>query len=189
MKILRTLSVTAIGTAVALFGAACSKPDGAAPSSGAAPAATSAQAATKPAPAAATTKDVSLAPLPLKLVMPASESAVTMDKSMGGKKSVGVSYDEIFSGINVSEPSEKNFDEVKKRQKADAVFPFKRWVQESATSAVEEFTDSGKTGYIAWAWKEVGGKPYLCQSTGLSGVKTPEDAAKVLKICDTLAAN
>jgi hypothetical protein len=185
----RTLTMTAIGMALALAGSACSKPEGAAGSSGAAPAASSAQAASKPAAAAATTKDVSLAPLPLKLVMPASESAVTMDKTMGGKKSVGVSYDEIFSGINVSEPSEKSFDEVKKRVKADAVFPFKRWVQESATSAVSEFTDSGKTGYVAWSWKEVGGKPYLCQSTGLSGVKTPEDAAKALKICDTLAAN
>jgi hypothetical protein len=38
------------------------------------------------------------------------------------------------------------------------------------------------------AGKVVGGKPYLCQSAGLSGLKSPEDAAKALKACNTLAA-
>jgi len=144
--------------------------------------------ATAAAATAGGTKDVALTPLPLKVVMPASEAAPIMDKSRDGTKSVAVSYDEVQSGLNVSEPREKTFADVKKRVKSDAIYPFKRWVQESATSGIEEFSYSGKTGYVAWMWKEVGGKPYVCQSTGMSGVATPEKAQKVLKICETLAA-
>jgi hypothetical protein len=120
--------------------------------------------------------------------MPADEAAVTMDKTMDDRKSVGVSYDAISAGLNVAEPREKSFDEVKKGVKADTVmFPFKKWVKEDAKQAIAEFSDDGKVGYIAYAWKEVAGKPYLCHSAGLAGVKTTADAEKVLAICDSLA--
>lgn len=137
---------------------------------------------------AAATKEVSLDPLPLTVTLPAGESGTTMDKSMGGRKSVGVSYEAILSGINVSEPSEKGFDEVKARVKKDVIYPFKRWAKETPTSGISEFSEEGKGGYLAWSWKVVGGKPYLCQSTGMSGLKNVEDADKVLALCDTLKA-
>ena len=134
-------------------------------------------------------KVVDLAPLPLKVTLPADEAGVTMDKTMGGKKSVGVSFDALFAGLNISEPADKTFDEVKKGVKGDTVmYPFKKWVEESATSAIAEVTAGDKTAYTAWSWKEIGGKTYLCQSAGMNGLKTVEDAKTVLKACDTLAA-
>jgi len=147
----------------------------------------SASAASQSAPAS-TTKTVDLAPLPLTLTMPHDEMGLTMDMSMGDHKSVSVSYDAISAGLNVSVPMEKSFAEVKKGQKGDTImFPFKRWVRESDTSAVEEFNDSGKTGYIGLSWRTVGGKPYLCKSNGLSGLKSADDAEKAIKTCETLA--
>jgi hypothetical protein len=68
------------------------------------------------------------------------------------------------------------------------MFPFKRWVKEGPTTAVEEFTNEGKPGFLAISWKQVGGKTYVCKSNGLSGLKNAEDADTVLKTCDTLAA-
>ena len=68
------------------------------------------------------------------------------------------------------------------------LFPFKRWVRESDTSAVEEFTNEGKSGFMGLSWRDVGGKKYLCKSNGLSGLKTAEDAEKAIKTCETLAA-
>ena len=137
----------------------------------------------------ATEKNVELAPLPLTVKMPSEEMALAMDMSMGDHKSVSVSYDAIGAGLNVSEPSQKSFAEVKKEYKGDTIlFPFKRWVRESDTSAVEEFTNEGKSGYMGLSWREVGGKKYLCKSNGLSGLKTAEDAEKAIKTCETLAA-
>ncbi len=145
---------------------------------------TAAAAAPKP-----TTKRVDLAPLPLALQMASDETAVAMDMSMGDHKSVSVSFDAVSAGINVSEPTQKSFKEVKKEYKGDTVlFPFKKWVKENDGTAVEEFTNDGKTGYLALSWKEIGGKSYVCKSNGLSGLKSPEDADKVLAVCDTLAA-
>jgi hypothetical protein len=145
-------------------------------------------AATTTAAAKPKTKKVDLAPLALTLDMPSDESAMTMDMTIGANKSVSVSFDAVNAGINVSQPIEKSFAEVKKGNKHDTVlFPFKRWVKEGDTTAVEEFTSEGKTGYLALAWKQVGGKSYLCKSNGLSGLKSPEDADKVLAVCDTLA--
>ena len=130
-----------------------------------------------------------MAPLPLTIELPSDEAGLTMDKTMDNKKSVGVSYDALFAGINVSEPSEKSFDDVKKSVKGDTVmFPFKKFTEESPTSAIAEVTADGKTAYTAWSWKSVGGKNYLCQSAGLSGLKSVDDAKKVLKACDSLAA-
>ena len=134
-------------------------------------------------------KVVDLAPLPLKITLPKDEAGLTMDKTMGDKKSVGVSYDALSAGINVSEPSDKTFDDVKKGVKGDTVvFPFKKWVDDGAKSAIAEVDAGGKTAYTAWAWKEIGGKAYVCQSAGLSGLKSADDAKLVLKACDTLAA-
>lgn len=139
--------------------------------------------------AAGGSKKVDLAPLPLTLELPADEAGLTMDKTMNDKKSVGVSYDALFAGINVSEPAEKSFDEVKASVKGDTVmFPFKKFVEESPTSAIAEVTADSKTAYTAWSWKTIGGKPYVCQSAGLSGLKSVDDAKKVLKACDSLAA-
>lgn len=146
-------------------------------------------AATSAAAPAAKDKSVDLAPLPLKLAMPADETAMTMDMSMGDNKSVSVSFDAVSAGINVSEPMQKSFAELKKEYKGDTVlFPFKKWVKEGDASAVEEFTNEGKTGYMAISWKQVAGKSYVCKSNGLSGLKSPDDAEKVLAVCDTLAA-
>lgn len=137
----------------------------------------------------ATEKSVELAPLPVTVKMPSEEMALAMDMSMGDHKSVSVSYDAIGAGLNVSEPTQKSFAEVKKEYKADTIlFPFKRWVRESDTSAVEEFTNEGKSGYMGLSWREVGGKKYLCKSNGLSGLKSAEDAEKAIKTCETLAA-
>ena len=150
---------------------------------------TNASTAATAAPTKAAEKNVELAPLPLTVKMPSEEMALAMDMSMGDHKSVSVSYDAIGAGLNVSEPIEKSFAEVKKDAKADTVlFPFKRWVRESDTSAVEEFTNEGKSAYMGYAWREVGGKKYLCKSNGLSGLKTAEDAEKAIKTCETLAA-
>ena len=145
--------------------------------------------AAAPVAAKPTTKVVDLAPLPLTLTMPAEETAITMDMSMDEHKSVSVSYDAVSAGINVSMPSEKTFAELKKGNKGDTIlFPFKRWVKEDKSTAIEEFNSDGKTGYLALAWKEIGGKTYVCKSNGLSGLKSTDDAEKVLKTCDTLAA-
>ena len=107
-------------------------------------------------------------------------------------KSVSVSYEAVSAtGINVSEPSgEVAFDELKKENKGDKImFPFKRWVKEGPTTAVEEFTNEAQApGFLAISWKQVGGKTYVCKSNGLSGLKNAEDADTVLKTCDTLAA-
>lgn len=147
--------------------------------------ATTAAAAT---PKAATDKNVDLAPLPLTVKMPSDEMAMAMDMSLGENKSVSVSYDAIGAGLNVSEPLQKSFAEVKKEYKGDTVmFPFKRWVREGDTSAVEEFTNEGKSGFIGLAWRTVGSKTYLCKSNGLSGLKSAEDAEKAIKTCETLA--
>jgi hypothetical protein len=139
--------------------------------------------------AKATDKNVELAPLPLTVKMPSEEMALAMDMSMGDHKSVSVSYDAIGAGLNVSEPTQKSFAEVKKEYKGDTIlFPFKRWVRESDTSAVEEFNSDGKSGFMGLSWRDVGGKKYLCKSNGLSGLKTAEDAEKAIKTCETLAA-
>ena len=136
----------------------------------------------------ATEKNVDLAPLPLTLKMPSDEMAMAMDMSLGENKSVSVSYDAIGAGLNVSEPLQKSFAEVKKEYKGDTIlFPFKRWVREGDTSAVEEFTSEGKSGFIGLSWRTVGGKTYLCKSNGLSGLKSAEDAEKAIKTCETLA--
>jgi Tfp pilus assembly major pilin PilA len=164
--------------------AACSKdvPSGSASTTNATT--TAAAAAPK-----ATDKNVDLTPLPLTVKMPSEEMALAMDMSMGDIKSVSVSYEAINAGLNVSVPSQKSFAEVKKEYKGDTIlFPFKRWVRESDTSAVEEFTNEGKSGFMGLSWRDVGGKKYLCKSNGLSGLKTAEDAEKAIKTCETLAA-
>ena len=137
----------------------------------------------------ATEKNVDLTPLPLTVKMPSEEMALAMDMSMGENKSVSVSYEAINAGLNVSQPMQKSFDEVKKEYKGDTIlFPFKRWVREGKDSAVEEFTNEGKSGFLGLSWRTVGGKAYLCKSNGLSGLKTAEDAEKAIKTCETLAA-
>ncbi len=164
--------------------AGCSKSEGATTTTSTTQATTTAAAAAPKA----TDKNVDLAPLPLTVKMPSDEMAMAMDMSLGEIKSVSVCYDAIGAGLNVSVPTQKSFAEVKKEYKADTImFPFKRWVREGDTSAVEEFTNEGKSGFIGLSWRTVGGKSYVCKSNGLSGLKTAEDAEKAIKTCETLA--
>jgi len=184
------LSVLAALLLTAVSSPGCERDAAANDSKTQAPNAASAALGSKSGPAANTgAKKVDLKPLPLTITLPASEAAKTMDKTMDNRKSVAVSYDKLFAGLNIAEPMAKNFDEVKKGVKGDTIlYPFKKFVKESATHAIAEVTAGGKTGYTAWAWKSVGGKSYLCQSTGMNGLRSVGDAETALKACDTLAA-
>lgn len=130
---------------------------------------------------------VELKPLPLKVQVPPGGMGA-MDMSLGEAKSVTV---DIGGGasLNVSE-ADKDFAGVKKSYQGDTVlFPFKRWAKEAPNMAILEFVNEGKSGYIGFTFKEIGGKKYVCKTTGLEGVASAEVAEKHLKTCDTLAAS
>ncbi|MBK8251327.1 MAG: hypothetical protein IPK82_01495 [Polyangiaceae bacterium] len=129
---------------------------------------------------------VELNPLPLKIKVPPGGLGA-MDMSMGEAKSVTV---DIGGGasLNISE-ADKDFAAVKKQYQGDTIlFPFKKWAKEGADLAILEFSNEGKTGYIGFVQKTVGGKKYLCKTTGLDGVPSADVAEKNLKTCDSLAA-
>lgn len=129
---------------------------------------------------------VELTPLPLKITV-AKGGMGAMDMSIGDSKSVTV---DIGGGasLNVSE-GDKDFAAVKKSYEGDTIlFPFKKWAKQDATMAIAQFENSGKTGFIGMTMKDVGGKKYVCKTTGLDGVASAELAEKHLKTCDTLAA-
>ena len=110
-----------------------------------------------------------------------------MDMSMGDNKSVTV---DIGGGasLNVSEEA-KSFAEVKKTFQNDSVlFPFKKWSKEEGNTAIVQFENEGKTGFIGLSYMEIGGKKYLCKTTGLEGVATADLAAKHLGFCGKIAA-
>lgn len=148
----------------------------------------------KPAPKASqqptsASAEADLAPLPLKASLPGA-NVKKMDE-----KSVLVTSAELPEGVNVGTPKEKSFDDVKKSVKAEkTIFTFTKWVEESATSGIAEVKAGGlmggeeKTAYFTFAWKEIGGQPYLCKSSGLNGLKTIDDAKRFVKACDALAA-
>ena len=130
--------------------------------------------------------DVDLKPLALKIKVPDGGMGA-MDMSMGDKKSVTVDVGDGAS-LNISE-AEGDFASVKKTYKADTImFPFKKWVREDGNTAIELFESDGKPGYIGLSFREIGGKKYVCKTTGLAGVASEELAAKQLKFCDNLAA-
>lgn len=129
---------------------------------------------------------VDLAPLPLKAkVAPGGMGA--MDMSMDDKKSVTL---DIGGGrsINISETKD-DFATVKQSYENDKImFPFKKWAKEEASLAIVQFDNEGKTGFIGFTLEQIGGKSYVCKTTGLDGVPSAEEAAKQLAPCETLAA-
>lgn len=128
---------------------------------------------------------VELAPLPLKITVPPGGMGA-MDMSVGDKKSVTV---DIGGGasLNVSE-AQGDLASIKKTYQDDKMlFPFKKFAKEGADMAIVEFENEGKTGYIGFVLKDVGGKKYVCKTTGLAGVPSAADAEKHLKTCDSLA--
>ncbi|UQA55286.1 hypothetical protein [Polyangium aurulentum] len=130
--------------------------------------------------------EVDLTPLPLKIKAPPGGKGA-MDMSRDDKKSVTV---DIGGGtsLNISE-TQDDFAAVKKKQESDKMlFPFKKWAKEDANLAVVQFENEGKTGYVGFAMKEIGGKKYVCKTTGMDGVASAELAETQLKSCDTLAA-
>lgn len=130
--------------------------------------------------------EVDLAPLPLKIsVAPGGLGA--MDMTMGDRKSVTV---DIGGGtsLNVSEET-KDFNTVKKSYQSDKVlYPFKKWAKQEGNLAIVQFENSGKTGYVGLSYKEIGGKKYVCKTTGMDGVATVELAVEHLKACEKLSS-
>lgn len=145
--------------------------------------------AATPAAAAAGASDlakVSLAPLPLEIQVKAGGMGA-MDMSLDDKKSVTVDIGDGAS-LNIS-PEERKLAQVKKSYAGDTVlFPFKKWEKEEGNTAVLQFESDGKKGYIGFSLVEVGGKSYLCKTTGLDGVASVELAEKHLAACKTLSA-
>ncbi|GMV19386.1 MAG: hypothetical protein HS104_18340 [Polyangiaceae bacterium] len=145
--------------------------------------------AATPAAAAAGASDlakVSLDPLPLEIQVKAGGMGA-MDMSLDDKKSVTVDIGDGAS-LNIS-PEERKLAQVKKSYAGDTVlFPFKKWEKEEGNTAVLQFASDGKKGYIGFTLVEVGGKPYLCKTTGLDGVASVELAEKHLAACKTLSA-
>ena len=112
-----------------------------------------------------------------------------MDMTIGDKKSVTVDIGE--GSLNVQEMAEKDLAQLKTGFKSDKIlFPFKKFAKEEGNMFVVEFEPEGKKapGYIGVTMKELGGKKYVCKTTGLEGVKSAADAEKQLKACDTLHA-
>lgn len=130
--------------------------------------------------------DVELTPLPLKIKVPAGGMGA-MDMSMGDKKSVTV---DIGGGasLNIQETTD-DFATIKKSYQGDTVlFPFKKWEKEEAALAILQFENNGKAGYIGFALKDIGGKKYRCQTTGMDGKPSAADAEKDLKSCNSIVA-
>lgn len=131
--------------------------------------------------------DVELASLPLKIkVRPGGMGA--MDMSLDDQhKSATVDIGDGAS-LNVSDAKD-DFAALKKGFEGDtALFPFKKWAKEGPNMAIVQFENAGKTGYIGFLLKEIGGKKYVCKTTGLDGVPSVEIAEKNLEPCETLAA-
>jgi hypothetical protein len=129
---------------------------------------------------------VELNPLPLK-IKAAPGGLGAMDMSLGEKKSVTV---DIGGGasLNVQE-AEGDLAALKKQYQGDTIlFPFKAFAKEGADMAIVQFENEGKKGFIGFTLKTIGGKKYVCKTTGLEGVPSVEVAEKHLKSCDTLAA-
>lgn len=138
------------------------------------------------APAKSDLVEVDLKPLPLQIKVPAGGMGA-MDMSMGDKKSVTI---DIGGGasLNIQETAE-DFAAIKKSYQGDTVlFPFKKWAKEDPALAILQFENNGKAGYIGVALKDIGGKKYRCQTTGLDGQPSAEVAAKHLESCGNIAA-
>jgi hypothetical protein len=140
------------------------------------------------APPAASLVDVELTPMPLTIRVPKGGMGA-LDMSIGDKKSVTVDIGEGVS-LNVQDSVYKSMNDLKASYKGDKIlFPFKRFVREDAASFTVEITGEHKqSGFIGVALKELGGKKYVCKTTGLNGVASAELAEQQLKACDRLKA-
>jgi hypothetical protein len=172
-----------VGSAVA-----CNKGSG-----GSGGAAATGSAATKTTPAAATQTgglvEVALDPLPLKIKVPAGGIG-TMDMSIGDAKSVTVDIGGAggAGSLNISDEPD-DLAGVKKSYEGDTVlFPFKAWAKTDGNLAIEQWDNDGKTAYLGFKLVSVAGKSYLCKTTGVEGLASVDDAAKNLKVCDTIVA-
>jgi hypothetical protein len=131
--------------------------------------------------------DVDLAPLPLTIRVPKGGMGA-MDMSLGEDKSVTVDIGDGAS-LNIQVLDASGLEGQKKSYKADTILhPFKRFAKESADGFVVEFESDGKTGYVGVTTQDVGGKKYVCKTTGLDGVKSVEAAEKNLAACKRLKA-
>jgi hypothetical protein len=129
--------------------------------------------------------DVDLTPLPLTMRVPKGGMGA-MDMTMGDDKSVTV---DIGGGasLNVQPLADGGLASVKKTFQQDTILhPFKRFVKEDANGFVMEFEVDGKNGFVGVKVADVGGTKYICKTTGLDGVKTPELAEKHLASCGQL---
>ncbi len=129
---------------------------------------------------------VPLSPLPLQIKVK-SGGMGAMDMSAAGKQSVTV---DIGDGASLNiQPADEKFDAVKKGYEKDTMlFPFKKWEKESDNLAILQFENEGKKGYIGLMQVDVGGKSYVCKTTGLDGVPSVDVAEKNLGACKTLSS-
>ncbi len=133
------------------------------------------------------TADVELKPLPLKIKAPPGGMGA-MDMSLDDQHQSSTVDIGGGASLNVSETKD-DFAAVKKTYQNDTVlFPFKKWAKEDGNLAIAQFENNGKTGFVGVAYKEVGGKKYVCKTTGMDGVASAEIAEKNLKVCDTISA-
>lgn len=131
--------------------------------------------------------DVDLAPLPLTIRVPKGGMGA-MDMSLGDKHSVTVDIGQGAS-LNVQPLGEGGVAALKQSYEKDSILhPFKRFVSKSNKRFVVEFEHEGKNGFIGVAVQQVGGKDYVCKTTGLDGVKSAELAEKHLSFCERLKA-
>ncbi|MBL8715645.1 MAG: hypothetical protein JNL79_06595 [Myxococcales bacterium] len=130
-------------------------------------------------------KTVDLAPLPLTIDVKGGIGA--MDMSIGKSHSVTVDTGDDAS-VNVSD-AEFSFTELKESYEKDTIlFPFKKWEKQDKKTAILQFANEGKKGYIGLMAVEVGGKKYFCKTTGLDGMPSVDAAQKSLDWCKNLKA-
>ena len=160
------------------LGACGNKPDGGAPAG---------SASAQVAPKADGLVEVELAPLGLTIRVPPGGLGaldMTLDDMSGKTALVDIGGDQ---SLKIAE-EKASFDALKKQAQTDTViFPFKRFVKETPSSAIVEFANEGKTGYFGFALVTVGGKQVVCKTTGLAGMASTEAVEKALALCGTLA--
>ncbi len=136
--------------------------------------------------AAADTAEVALTPLPL-VIKVKSGGMGAMDMTMGDKQSVTV---DIGDGASINISSEdRDLSAIKKSYQDDtALFPFKKWEKEQGNLAILNFESDGKRGYQGFSLLSIGGKSYLCKTTGLDGQPSVEVVSQHLEACKNVRA-
>jgi hypothetical protein len=176
MKTLTVLSLLCLSLLLAL---GCGSEDGAPAPVGSAPQASA------PAPGGGQpgTREVSLDPLPLSVVVPEGTMGAMNMSLDGAPRSVTV---DIGGGrsLNISEGA-GSLDEVKARIAGDTImFPFRSWAREDANGGIYAFeATGGSTGYHGFRLIEIAGTRYLCKTTGLDGHPSAEVVEEQLRTC------